>query len=73
MLHLINQAKESSHQVKGSIQKIQKVAATTVNDTQMVSASTEEQSSMMHEISNASQSVADMAQSLQHEVAHFKF
>ena len=69
----IDQAKESSHQVKGSIQKIQKVAGTTVNETQMVSASTEEQSSMMHEISNASHSVADMAQSLQSEVAHFKF
>ena len=69
----IDQAKESSHQVKGSIQRIQKVAGTTVNETQMVSASTEEQSSMMHEISNASHSVADMAQSLQSEVAHFKF
>ena len=69
----INQAKESSHQVKGSIQKIQKVAGTTVSNTQMVSASTEEQSSMMHEISNASQSIANMAQTLQSEIAHFKF
>ncbi|MBR1885346.1 MAG: methyl-accepting chemotaxis protein [Schwartzia sp.] len=69
----INQAKESSHQVKGSIQKIQKVAGTTVSDTQMVSASTEEQSSMMHEINNASHSIAEMAQSLQSEIAHFKF
>ena len=44
----------------------------TAKEAQTVSASTEEQAATMHEMSQASQALAELAQSLQNEVAKFK-
>ncbi len=63
---------KSSQSVLDNVTKIKKVSTNTANEAQSVSASTEEQASMMHEMSEASQSLAEMAQKLQNEIAKFK-
>ena len=68
----INHATDSSQQVMESVQKIREVSNSVSMEAQTVSASTEEQSSVMHQISDASNSLAMMAQKLQEEIAKFK-
>ncbi len=68
----INQASNGSQQVKESVQKIRAVSNSVTEEAQNVSAATEEQSSVMHQITDASLSLANMAQKLQEEIAKFK-
>ena len=48
------------------------VCENTATQTQTVSASTEEQAATMHEISEASRTLAELAQQLQNEVQNFR-
>ncbi len=68
----INHATASSQHVMESVQKVRSVATEVTDQAQTVSASTEEQSSVMHQITDASLSLANMAQKLQEEIAKFK-
>ncbi|MBQ7516778.1 MAG: methyl-accepting chemotaxis protein [Schwartzia sp.] len=71
-LDKINQTNQSSQEVLRAVKRIQEVGASMSNDAQTVSAATEEQASVMHEMSEASHSLADMAQLLQNNLAKFK-
>lgn len=68
----INRVSDASQTVVISVKKIREVSISTSQEAQNVSASTEEQASMMHEISDASLSLAEMAQGLQNHLAQFK-
>ena len=71
-LHDIERADESSQVILGAVGEVQHVSTETAKEAQTVSASTEEQAATMHEMSQASQALAELAQSLQNEVAKFK-
>lgn len=71
-LENIGDAKNSTHFIVGAVSDIQNVSFEVSSEAQTVSASTEEQSATMHEIVQASQALANMAQNLQNEVAKFQ-
>ena len=71
-LNNIKQANDSSNVIVNAVTEIQKVSVAVANEAQSVSASTEEQAATMQEIVQASQSLAEMAQSLQNEVTKFQ-
>ena len=54
------------------MQKIQELANGVTDRSQNVSAATEEQASVMHQITDAAKELADMAIALQEDVAKFK-
>ena len=68
----INHATASSQRVTESVQKIQSLANGVTDKSQNVSAATEEQASVMHQITDAAKELADMAIALQEDVAKFK-
>jgi methyl-accepting chemotaxis protein len=68
----IGQADSSSQIILKAIGAAQQVSKDTAAEAQNVSASTEEQAATMHEIAQASQSLAELAQAMQDEVARFK-
>ncbi len=68
----INHATASSQHVMESVQKIQSVANGVTDKAQNVSAATEEQASVMHQITESANSLANMAIKLQEEMAKFK-
>ncbi len=68
----INHVSTNSQQVFDAVQRVRSVSMDMASEAQNVSASTEEQASMMHEIADASGALADMAQQLQEETAKFK-
>ena len=68
----INHATASSQHVTESVQKIQELANGVTDKSQNVSAATEEQASVMHQITDAAKELADMAIALQEDVAKFK-
>ncbi len=68
----INQTSQSSQDVLRAVKRIQEVGASMSNDAQTVSAATQEQASVMHEMTEASHSLAEMAQLLQNNLAKFK-
>lgn len=68
----INHATASSQRVTKSIQKIQELANGVTDKSQNVSAATEEQASVMHQITGAANELANMAIKLQEDIGHFK-
>ena len=68
----INHVAGGSQQIVASIQTIDAHSKTAVDEAQMVSAATEEQTASMEEIASASQSLAKLAQELQEAVSLFK-
>ena len=66
-------AEKDTQQMTQSIQKANESSRATANEAQTVSAATEEQSAMMHDITDASESLAKLAQTLQNEVSKFRF
>ncbi|MCR5176299.1 MAG: methyl-accepting chemotaxis protein [Anaerovibrio sp.] len=78
-LHIENSIKATNetdalcHEVQDIMGSVLDIGNRSSREAQSVSASTEEQAAMMDEISKASHSLADLAQSLQNEVSKFKF
>ena len=68
----INHATASSQHVTESVQKIQALANGVTDKSQNVSAATEEQASVMHQITEAAGALANMAIKLQEDIGHFK-
>lgn len=68
----INAVSTNGQQVQEAVQRVRGVSTDMANDAQAVSASTQEQASMMHQIADASNSLAIMAQQLQEEIEKFK-
>ena len=68
----INHATASSQHVTESVQKIQELANGVTDRSQNVSAATEEQASVMHQITEAAAALANMAIKLQEDIAKFK-
>ena len=68
----INHATASSQHVTESVQKIQALANGVTDKSQNVSAATEEQASVMHQITGAANELANMAIKLQEDIGHFK-
>ncbi len=68
----INHATASSQHVTESVQKIQTLANNVTDKSQNVSAATEEQASVMHQITEAAAALANMAIKLQEDIAKFK-
>ena len=68
----INHATASSQHVTESVQKIQELANGVTDKSQNVSAATEEQASVMHQITGAANELANMAIKLQEDIGHFK-
>ncbi len=68
----IQQLAGNSNQIVASVQQINQLTKMAVDETQTVSAATEEQSASMEEIASASQSLAQMAQDLQDAVRNFR-
>lgn len=58
--------------IQKAVSNIENVSKETMEQTQMVSATTEEQNASMQEIASSSQALARMAHELQVAVAHFK-
>jgi len=69
----INAANQESASIVDDIQKVNTASQEMANDAQTVSAATEEQTAMMADIADASESLAQLAQKLQAEVARFRF
>jgi methyl-accepting chemotaxis protein len=68
----IDNVNASSRTVVDSVNRIREVSIKTSHEAQSVSASTEEQSSIMHEMSEASRALTEMSQDLQKHIAQFK-
>ena len=71
-LHDLEDTEQSSRAIQAAIGATQQISKTTAGEAQAVSASTEEQAATMHEMSEASRALAELAQSLQNEVTKFK-
>ena len=71
-INSINHATASSQHVTESVQKIQTLANGVTDRSQNVSAATEEQASVMHQITQAAGELANMAIALQEDIAKFK-
>ena len=68
----IDNVNASSQTVVDAVKRIREVSIATSHEAQSVSASTEEQSSIMHEMSEASMALKAMSQDLQKHMAQFK-
>ena len=68
---VMQQIDGGSQQIVTSIKRIDGLSKAAVDESQTVSAATEEQSASMEEIASASQHLAELAQDLQASVAHF--
>ncbi len=71
-INSINHATASSQHVTEAVQKIQALADGVTDKSQNVSAATEEQASVMHQITEAAGALANMAIKLQEDIAKFK-
>lgn len=67
----IEEVNKSSHDILDAVEKVQSTTQTTSSHATEVSAATEEQTATMHEISDASQSLAELATDMQSDVAKF--
>ncbi len=65
-------AEKETSKITDSIQEISEFSRKMSNEAQSVSAATEEQSAMVNDITDASESLANLAQKLQDEVTKFK-
>ena len=68
----IKATNDGSKRITSSIQSIEKVAASLADETQTVSAATEEQTASVHEVASASKHLSEMASELQTAVETFK-
>ena len=68
----ISDAHSSSNVVLDGVHNVEKLAQNTSEEAQSVSAATEEQTAMIHEMAEASRSLAGLAQNLQDEVSKFR-
>ncbi len=62
----------SSHEILKAIETVQNISEKSSQEAQNVSAATQEQAATIHEMSDASTQLAELAQSLQNEVHRFK-
>jgi methyl-accepting chemotaxis protein len=72
-LAAVRDIESGSVQITKSTRDVYDAASGTANEMQSVSTATEEQSASLHEISTASRALAELAQTLQNELGHFKF
>ena len=68
----IDAVNSTSHTILKAIESVQKNSQKSAEDAQNISASTEEQAATMHEMADASNQLAILAQNLQNEVQKFK-
>lgn len=68
----IDAVNSTSHAILSAIESVQKNSQKSAEDAQNISASTEQQAATMHEMANASNQLAVLAQNLQNEVSKFK-
>ena len=68
----ITATNEGSRRITESVHSIESVAASLADETQTVSAATEEQTASVHEVASASKKLSEMADELQASVAAFK-
>lgn len=61
----------NSQEIVGTVQSINQFSKAAVDESQTVSAATEEQSAAMEEIAASSKSLAILAQDLQASISHF--
>lgn len=69
----IDAANRESDSIVSNIKKVNDSGQEMADEAQTVSAATEEQTAMMADIADASESLAELAQKLQSEVARFRF
>ncbi len=69
---LMAQTANGSEKIVRAVEHIQQLGKEAVDETQTVSAATQEQSASMEEIASASKSLATLAQKLQTGIAHFR-
>ena len=69
----IENADKGSKDIVENVQTVSEFGRTVAGDAQTVSATTEEQTAMMHNITDASRELVELAQNLQDKVAKFKF
>ena len=68
----IDAVNSTSHTILKAIESVQKNSQKSAEDAQNISASTEEQAATMHEMADASNQLAILAQNLQNEVQKFR-
>lgn len=69
---VINQTAEGSKKIVSTMKEIEIITESTHEQTETVSAATQEQLASMEEIASSSQSLSEMAQELQNAVSNFK-
>ncbi len=69
----VEAAERDSSQIMNALQTANEFSRATANEAQTVSGATEEQTAMMHDITEASESLAALAQKLQNEMLKFRF
>lgn len=70
-MNQIEEVNKSSHDILNAVDKVKSTTSTTSTHANEVSAATEEQTATMHEIANASQSLAELATDMQGDVSKF--
>ena len=68
----INEVNNTSQEILHAIESVQKNSQKSSEDAQNISAATEEQAATMHEMSDASNQLAILAQKLQNEINKFQ-
>jgi methyl-accepting chemotaxis protein len=68
----IHELAQGSQQIVASVRDIDQVSKQTAEQTETVSAATEEQAAAMGEIASSSQSLAKLAEDLQHSISRFR-
>ncbi|MBQ7477270.1 MAG: cache domain-containing protein [Selenomonadaceae bacterium] len=68
----IDAVNSTSHTILDAIESVQSISKKSAEEAQIISAATEEQAATMHEMSNASNQLAALAQRLRNEVGKFK-
>ncbi|MBQ5419050.1 MAG: cache domain-containing protein [Selenomonas sp.] len=69
----VEAAERQTSQIMNAVQTANEFSRATANEAQTVSGATEEQTAMMHDITEASESLAALAQKLQNEMLKFRF
>ena len=68
----IESVNTASHDILDAMEIVQSISQKSTEEAQNVSAATQEQAATMHEMSDASSRLAELAQKLQNEVLKFK-
>ena len=68
----IDAVNNTSHAILSAIESVRNISQKSAEDAQTISAATEEQAAMMHELADAGAQLAEPAQQLQNEVGKFR-